>query len=62
MAKALAGGFAAVVKYINASPATVVSIDIPSGLMGEDNTYNVQSNKAVSVSAALPSPGPMPTA
>lgn len=42
--KALAGGFAAVVKYINASPATVVSIDIPSGLMGEDNTYNVQSN------------------
>lgn len=38
--KPLAGGFAAVVKYINASPATVVSIDIPSGLMGEDNTYN----------------------
>ena len=28
--KALSGGFAAVVKYINASPATVVSIDIPS--------------------------------
>lgn len=41
--KALSGGFAAVVKYINASPATVVAIDIPSGLMGEDNTYNVQS-------------------
>lgn len=41
--KALSGGFAAVVKYINASSATVVSIDIPSGLMGEDNTYNVQS-------------------
>ena len=36
--KALSGGFAAVVKYINVSPATVVSIDIPSGLMGEDNT------------------------
>lgn len=42
--KALSGGFAAVVKYINASPATVVSIDIPSGLMGEDNTYNIQTN------------------
>mgnify|MGYP000761142446 FL=1 len=42
--KALSGGFAAVVKYINASPAKVVAIDIPSGLMGEDNTYNVQAN------------------
>lgn len=42
--KALSGGFAAVVKYINASPATVVAIDIPSGLMGEDNTYNILSN------------------
>lgn len=41
--KPLNGGFAAVVKYINASMATVVAIDIPSGLMGEDNTYNVQS-------------------
>lgn len=38
--KPLSGGFAAVVKYINASPATVVAIDIPSGLMGEDNTLN----------------------
>lgn len=38
--KPLTGGFAAVVKYINASPATVVSIDIPSGLMGEDNSFN----------------------
>lgn len=42
--KALGGGFAAVVKYINASPAKVVAIDIPSGLMGEDNTYNIQTN------------------
>lgn len=42
--KALSGGFAAVVKYINASPSTVVAIDVPSGLMGEDNTYNVSSN------------------
>ncbi len=42
--KALAGGFAAVVKYINASPATVVSIDLPSGLMCEDNTYNIKNH------------------
>ena len=42
--KPLNGGFAAVVKYINASKAQVVSIDIPSGLMGEDNTYNIRSN------------------
>ena len=35
--KPLSGGFAAVVKLINASDATVVSIDVPSGLMGEDN-------------------------
>jgi NAD(P)H-hydrate epimerase len=42
--KPLSGGFAAVVKYINSSPATVVSIDIPSGLMGEDNTYNIRAN------------------
>ena len=42
--KPLSGGFAAVVKYINASPAMVVSIDIPSGLMGEENTFNVKSN------------------
>ncbi|NDV65436.1 NAD(P)H-hydrate dehydratase [Bacteroides sp. 224] len=41
--KPLTGGFAAVVKYINASPATVVAIDIPSGLMGEDNTFNNRS-------------------
>lgn len=42
--KALSGGFAAVVKYINASPARVVAIDIPSGLMGEDNSYNVSAH------------------
>ena len=41
--KPLAGGFAAVVKCINASPAQVVSIDIPSGLMGEDNSFNAPS-------------------
>lgn len=38
--KPLAGGFAAVVRLINASKAKVVSIDTPSGLMGEDNSFN----------------------
>lgn len=38
--KPLSGGFAAVVKYINACSSTVVAIDIPSGLMGEDNDNN----------------------
>lgn len=42
--KPLAGGFASLVKYINASPARVVSIDVPSGLMTEDNSYNVRAN------------------
>ncbi len=42
--KPLAGGFASLVKYINASKAKVVSIDVPSGLMTEDNTYNVSAN------------------
>ena len=42
--KPLAGGFASLVKYINSSPAQVVAIDIPSGLMTEDNTYNVRAN------------------
>ena len=42
--KPLAGGFASLVKYINASSAQVVSIDMPSGLMTEDNTYNIRAN------------------
>lgn len=42
--KPIAGGFASLVKYINQSAATVVSIDVPSGLMTEDNTYNVRAN------------------
>lgn len=42
--KPLAGGFAAMVKYINQSDAKVVSIDIPSGLMCEDNTFNIPAN------------------
>jgi hydroxyethylthiazole kinase-like uncharacterized protein yjeF len=42
--KPLAGGFASLVKYINQSSAHVVSIDLPSGLMAEDNTYNIRAN------------------
>ena len=42
--KPLIGGFASLVKYMNQCPAKVVSIDIPSGLMCEDNTYNIHSN------------------
>jgi hydroxyethylthiazole kinase-like uncharacterized protein yjeF len=42
--KTLAGGFSALVKYINAMPAKVVSIDVPSGLMTEDNEFNVRAN------------------
>ena len=42
--KPLTGGFAAVVKYINTSNAKVVSIDLPSGLMTEDNTENIRQN------------------
>ena len=36
----LDGGFAKIVQYINQSKPTVVSIDIPSGLFGEDNKDN----------------------
>lgn len=42
--KPLSGGFASLVKYINQSPCRVVSIDMPSGLMTEDNTYNIRAN------------------
>ena len=38
--KPLTGGFASLVKYINQSSARVVSIDMPSGLMTEDNSAN----------------------
>lgn len=42
--KPLTGGFAALVKFINTTAAPVVSIDLPSGLMCEDNTYNVRAH------------------
>lgn len=40
----LTGGYASLVKFINASPAKIVSIDVPSGLMTESNSYNVNAN------------------
>ena len=36
----LEGGFAKIVEHINNSESTVVSIDIPSGLFGDDNKHN----------------------
>lgn len=42
--KPLSKGFALVVNMINSSGAQVVSIDIPSGLMGEDNSFNIRQN------------------
>ena len=44
LTKPLAGGFASLVRYINQSSAPVVSIDLPSGLMCENNTYNIRQN------------------
>ena len=44
-------------KYINASKAQVVAIDVPSGLMCEDNTYNIRQNMIradVTLSIQLP--------
>jgi len=40
----LTGGFASLVKYINDSRCSVMSIDVPSGLMTEDNTTNVRQS------------------
>jgi len=40
LTRPLSGGFAHVVKYINQHAPEVVSIDIPSGLFGEDNLKN----------------------
>ena len=44
LSRPLTGGYAAVVAYVNNSKATVVSVDVPSGLMTEDNTYNIRAN------------------
>ena len=44
LSRPLTGGFAQLVKYINKSGGKIVSLDIPSGLMSEDNTYNASDN------------------
>lgn len=43
LSKPLSGGFAALIRLINTSEADVISIDMPSGLMCEDNTLNSPS-------------------
>jgi NAD(P)H-hydrate epimerase len=40
LSRPLEGGFAGIVDYINHSESTVISIDMPSGLFGEDNREN----------------------
>lgn len=42
--KPLAGGYAALTQFINSTNAEVLSIDMPSGLMCEDNTCNSPSS------------------
>lgn len=44
MKRTLSGGFAALVRFINLQNATVVAIDMPSGLLCEDNSDNVLSH------------------
>ncbi len=40
LSRPLEGAFASIVKFLNQSGATIASIDLPSGLMAEDNTDN----------------------
>ncbi len=42
--KPLTGGYASLIKFINSSPAQVVSIDMPSGLMCDDNSLNIRAH------------------
>ena len=54
LSKPLSGAFALVTKRINQCNATIVSIDVPSGLMCEDNTYNdisfiIRAHKTLSI-------------
>lgn len=44
LSRPLEGGFAQLVALINMSPANVVSVDMPSGLMCEDNSSNNRSH------------------
>jgi len=42
--RTLDGGYAKIIHYINQSKSTIVSVDIPSGLFGEDNSHNDLQN------------------
>ena len=54
--KPLAGGFASLVKYINQSECKVASIDIPSGLMAENNSFNARTNIMQALAARTEAP------
>lgn len=51
--KPLSGGFASVVKYINSSPSQIVAIDMPSGLLSENNTLNTVKQHIVHADVTL---------
>lgn len=44
LTKPLSGGYASLVRFINDAPTSVVSIDIPSGLMCDDNSFNIRAH------------------
>ena len=47
LSRLLSGQAAELVKYVNKSGCRVISIDIPSGLMGEDNSGNTAENTII---------------
>lgn len=51
--KPLSGGFANLAKYINAAPAKVVALDIPSGLNGDGDRFDVFPNIIVKADLTL---------
>lgn len=51
--KPLTGGYAGLVKFINSSDATVVSIDIPSGLNGDGRRFDIYPNVIVNADLTL---------
>lgn len=51
--KPLTGGYAGLVKFINASDATVVSIDVPSGLNGDGNRFDVYPSIIINADLTL---------
>ena len=42
--RSISGGFMSLVRYINESKATIISIDVPSGLMGDWNSNPINRN------------------